>query len=286
VPARLTSEERKILKVNIDEIRREYSSVPYYEGRVGPSPREMKIILFHALERNKKGMLSPLDLFAELEDFVKRTSEYEYLREDVVEGYHDAKGFINIVREVYLEKLDSEVRSSLGMHDEIQYENYLKKYILHVSHFLKKEKIKNPSTGEQQNPDQHLMEEFEKIAGVMEDKSLFRQNLMTQLGVFALENPGASGPTGAGGMDYARVFPDLMLKLRHFYVDEHKGLMKKVYDSMIRLEAHRKDTHAKSVEQTEGEKLAFSLLENMQKRFSYTEDSAIEAFVHLYQKRY
>jgi hypothetical protein len=35
----------------------------------------MKIILFNALERNDKGILSPLGLFAELEDFVKRTSE-------------------------------------------------------------------------------------------------------------------------------------------------------------------------------------------------------------------
>ena len=34
----------------------------------------MKIILFNALERNSKGILSPLGLFAELEDFVNRTS--------------------------------------------------------------------------------------------------------------------------------------------------------------------------------------------------------------------
>src|SRR5690606_6721256 len=80
LPARLNSDEKKSLRSFLEEIREEYSSVPYYEGRVGPSPREMKIILFHALERNEKGILSPLGLFAELEDFVKRTSEYDYLR--------------------------------------------------------------------------------------------------------------------------------------------------------------------------------------------------------------
>jgi len=74
MPTRLSSDERKLLKSHLEDIRAEYAAVPYYEGRIGPSPREMKIILFNALERNEKGILSPLGLFAELEDFVKRTS--------------------------------------------------------------------------------------------------------------------------------------------------------------------------------------------------------------------
>jgi predicted Ser/Thr protein kinase len=111
LPSRLSSEEKKSLRSFLEEIREEYASVPYYEGRIGPSPREMKIILFNALERSEKSILSPLGLFAELEDFVKRTSEYDYLREDVVEGYHDVRHFIQTVRDVYLENLDGEVRS-------------------------------------------------------------------------------------------------------------------------------------------------------------------------------
>src|SRR5690606_35587031 len=103
LPARLNSDEKKLLRSHIDEIREEYSPVPYYEGRIGPSPREMKIILFNALERNTKGILSPIGLFSELEDFVKRTSEFDYLREDAVEGYHDPRNFIHTVREVYLD---------------------------------------------------------------------------------------------------------------------------------------------------------------------------------------
>lgn len=288
VPARLTSEERKILKATIEEIRREYTAVPNYEGRIGPSPREMKIILFNAQERNKKGILSPLELFAELEDFVKRTTEYDYLREDIVEGYHDCRGFINVIREVYLESLDNEVRGSLGVHDDAQYEAFLRKYITHLSHHLKKEKIKNPTTGANENPDQFLMEEFEKVVGIMEDKNLFRQNIMTQLGVFALENPSGAGQL----MDYAKVFPDLMKKIGNHYLDAHKGLMKKVYDSLTLFEAYKRgqgqDASAKpkTVEQIEGEKLAQKLLENMKNRFGYNEVSTIEAFVYLYQKRY
>lgn len=285
MPPRLSSDERKLLKSHLDDIRNEYAAVPYYEGRIGPSPREMKIILFNSLERNEKGILSPLGLFAELEDFVKRTSEYEYLREDVVEGYHDCRNFIQTVRDVYLDDLDSEVRSCLGVHDEKQYEGFLRKYILNLTAHLKKEKIRNPMTGASENPDEFLMEEFEKVVGVSEDRSQFRQNIMTQLGVYALENPG----TGRDGMDYGRIFPDLMKRIRDFYIDEHSQLMKRVYDAITLFEhkaAGAPEHGTRTVEQIDAEKTALGMIENMRTKYGYNEVSAREAFVHLYQKRY
>jgi serine protein kinase len=288
LPSRLSSDERKLLKAHLEDIRNEYSSVPYYEGRVGPSPREMKIILFNALERNEKGILSPLGLFAELEDFVKRTSEFEYLREDVVEGYHDCRAFIQTVRDVYLDGLDAEVRSCLGVHDEKQYESFLRRYILNVTAYLKKEKIRNPVTDRLENADPILMEEFEKVVGVLEDKEHFRQNIMTQLGVYALEHPEAQKE----GMDYAQVFPDLMKRIRDFYIDEHSQLMKRVYDAITLFEQRRNGQPApapdrtRTVEQVDTEKMALAMVGNMKEKFGYSDISAREAFVYLFQKRY
>ena len=287
MPPRLTSDERKTLKSHMEDIRAEYSTVPYYEGRIGPSPREMKIILFNALERNEKEILSPLGLFAELEDFVKRTSEYDYLREDVVEGYHDNRNFISTVRDAYLDSLDAEVRSCLGVHDEKQYENFLRRYVTHVTAYLKKEKVRNTMTDKMENPDEVLMHEFEKVAGVLEDREHFRQNLMTQLGVFALENPGA----GRGeGIDYAKVFPDLMKRIRDYYIDEHSALMKRVYDVITLFERRSSGDPAANrtptVEQQEAERLALQMIDNMKRKFAYNDVSAREAFVYLFQKRY
>jgi predicted Ser/Thr protein kinase len=287
IPARLSSDERKNLRSFLDEIRDEYASVPYYEGRIGPSPREMKIVLFNALERNDKEILSPLGLFAELEDFVKRTSEYDYLREDVVEGYHDVRHFINTARDVYLEDLDGEVRSCLGVHDEKQYEGFLRKYILNVTAYLKKEKIKNHLTGQNEEPDRILMEEFEKVVGVADDRESFRQNIMTQLGVYALEHPGS----GKEGIDYSKVFPDLMKKIRDFYIDEHSQLLKRVYDAITLFEARAggaaiPEGRTRTVEQIEAEKLASSMVENMKRKYGYSDASAREAFVYLVQKKY
>ncbi len=287
MPARLNSEERKTLRSHLEQIQEEYSPVPYYEGRIGPSPREVKIILFNALERNDKDILSPLGLFAELEDFVKRTSEYDYLREDPVEGYHDPRNFINTVRDVYLHDLDSEVRSCLGVHDEKQYESFLRKYVMHITAHLKKEKIKNTMTGRGEDPDKPLMDEFERVIGVTEDRNHFRQNIMTQLGVYALENPQA----GREGMDYAKVFPDLMKKIRDHYFDEHSQLMKRVYDAITVFEQRATNGDesigkTRTVEQMEAEKMGALMIENMKKKYGYNDISAREAFLFLYKKLY
>lgn len=284
-PLRLSNDERKNLKAHFDEVKHEFQNVPFYEGRVGPSPREMKIILFNALERGGKGILSPIGLFAELEDFVKRTSEYDYLREDIVEGYHDNKNFIYVTRELYLDELDAEVRSCLGVHDEAQYEAFLKKYIIHVTAHLKRERVMSAVTGKLEEPDRLLMEEFEKVIGVTEDKEMFRQNLMTQLGVFALENPG----TSKEGMAYAKIFPDLMKRIRDFYIDEHSQLMKKVHDAVTLYDqrvSNRRADHTPTVEQRDMEKTALAMIENMIRKYSYTDQSAREAFLYLFQKRY
>ena len=48
LPASLSAEDRKILRSNIEKVRDEYQTVPYYEGRTGASAREVKSILFDA----------------------------------------------------------------------------------------------------------------------------------------------------------------------------------------------------------------------------------------------
>ena len=247
----------------------------------------MKLILFNALERNEKKILSPLGLFEELEDFVKRSSEYDYLREDVVDGYHDARNFIQTVRDMYLEELDSEVRNSLGIHDDKQYAAFLKKYVHHVTAYLKKEKIKNTVSGQPESPDKTLLDEFENIVRAGDDREAFRQNVLTQLGVYALEHPTASQEKD--GMNYVKVFPDLLKKIKDFYIDEQKLLLRKAYDGLTLFDFSQESSRnnaSKTVEQMEAEKLSRDILSGMQKNYGYNDISAREAFIYLVQKRY
>ena len=62
---------------------------------MGASAREIKSILFDAAQNPEFPCLSPLAALRELEEFVKRVSEYEFLKQDVKDGFHDASEFIN-----------------------------------------------------------------------------------------------------------------------------------------------------------------------------------------------
>lgn len=290
VPTRLSAEDQKLLRANLKELMREYADIPYYEGRTGPSPREIKLILFDALESSERDILSPIGLFGSLKEFVKRTSEYEYLRENVVEGYHDAPGFIELLKDVYLDWVDEEVRGSIGMYDERQFGDFLERYILHVSASLKNEKVKNPITGKSQDPDEVLMDEFEKVVRVTDDKRTFRQNLITQIGVYSLEHP---AEMQGGKPSYAKMFPDLMKRMRDHYQNEQTNLMRKIHDAMLIFlvpstgpEKGREYKDPQTVDQKKYAELAKNLLANMASRFKYNETSAREAFSFLVQKRY
>lgn len=289
MPARLSAEDRKLLRSNLENIRREYRDIPYYEGRTGPSPREIKLILFDALERSERNILSPLGLFSALGDFVKRTSEYEYLRENVVEGYHDCAGFIETLKESYLDRVDEEVRSSIGMYDESQFGVFLEKYISQISAAIKSEKVKNPITGKYEDPDQSLIDEFEKVVKAPDDKKNFRQNLITQIGVYSLENPDEN----VKDPDYPKIFPELMKKMRDHYQNEHTNLMKKIHDALVLyvepeggLEPGKELKEPQNHEQRKQMDLAANLLKNMKDCFGYNDASAREAFAFLVQKRH
>ena len=67
-------------------------------------------------------------------------SEYEFLKQDVKDGYHDAPEFINIVKNQYLDIIDREVRDSIGLYDTKQWEGFIQKYVQHIS-FLRRSKL-------------------------------------------------------------------------------------------------------------------------------------------------
>src|SRR5690606_16943098 len=114
--------------------------------------------------------VSPLSVLREAEEFVKRVGEYDFLKQDVKDGYDDAHEFVNVVREEYVNIVDHEVRECIGLYDKTQWEEFLRKYVQHAALALKKEKIKNPITGKMEDPDFSLISEFEKIVEAPKDE--------------------------------------------------------------------------------------------------------------------
>lgn len=276
IPERYNAEERKLIKANLLQIKNEYNNVPFYEGRTGASARELKNILTDAAQNAEFKTLSPLAVFHEIREFVKRTSEYEFLRQEAVDGFHQHEHFIETVIQEYLDRVDREVRDCLGLVDSQQWTDFMKKYMNHLSALLKKEKIKNPLTGDYNQPDQALLNEFEEIVEAPKDpdqKERFRQNLITQVGAWVLDHPKES-------IDYFKIFPDLKQKLEKHYYETQKVYLQKMHTALKSFGTDHEDPTS------EGSKLAQVTLENMQKKFHYPLDGAKEVIHFLMSRKY
>jgi predicted Ser/Thr protein kinase len=276
VPGALPAEDRKLLRANLRKLREEYLNVPYYEGRMGASSREMKSILFDAAQNPEFACLSPLALLREIEEFVKHVSEYEFLKQEVKDGFHDAVDFINVVRNEYLNKIDYEVRASVGLYDSNQWEDFLKRYVQQISLVLKKEKTKNPITGKLEDPDFTLIDEFEKIVEGPSDtaeKEAFRQNVISQVGVWSLDHPKEQ-------VVYAKVFPDFWRKMEKHYFESKKAVLSTMNDALMMFDTEKHNPN------TDGAKLAHQTLTQMKSRFGYCDKCAKEVVTFLMRQRY
>jgi serine protein kinase len=279
MPENLSPEERKTLRSNIYRLRNEYSNIPMYEGRMGASVREMKNTLFDAAHNPEFPCLSPLAVFRELSNLVRRTSEYDFLRQDIKDGYHDAEDFIDTVRAEYLDVIDREVRDSMGLYETTQWEEFMKKYIHHVSHSLKKEKIKNPTTGRTEDPDRQLIQEFEMIVEAPQnekDLAAFRQNMISQVGAWSLDHPESE-------VIYGKVFPDFWKKLeRHFY-ESQKSVMTKMHSALV-LSGNGADKEKEK--RSDDFQLAHRTLKNLDEKFGYCSECGTEVINFLIKNRY
>ena len=276
MPAHLSPEERKVLKVAIKKLREEYNAVPYYEGRMGASAREIKSVLYDAAQNPEFPCLSPLSVIAEFEDFVKRVSEYDFLKQDVKDGYHDNYEFINTVKNEYISRLDMEVRESMGVFETRQYEEFLKKYIVHLSHLLKKEKIKNTITGKMEPPDTTLIEEFEQIIEAPSgggERDGFRQNVISTIGAYSLDHPHQP-------VDYRQVFPEYMKRLEDHYFNQQKTKMKTLGDAIQFFGTEKEDRT------TDHYKLAKTTIGNMIKNLGYCDGCAPQVILFLIRAKY
>jgi len=297
MPGPLTPEDRKLLRATLKKLRDEYTNIPYYEGRMGASAREMKSILYDAAQNPEFACLSPLAVLRETEEFVKRVSEYEFLKQDVKDGFHDTIEFINTTRTEYLNLVDGEVRQSIGLYDSGQWEDFLRRYVQQISLVLKKEKTKNPITGKLEDPDHALIEEFEKIVEAVpkdnptatKERDEFRHNIITQVGAWSLDHPKEN-------VVYSKVFPEYWRKLEKHYFESQKTLLTKMHDALLVYDTDHPSSalssssthgaHGTLAQDSEGVVLARQTVNNMKSKLGYCEKCAKEVIIFLMRQRY
>ena len=259
----------------MQDLWRESDAYPNYEGRTGASARELKTVISNAAQNPRYKCLTPQAILLELEELVKDKSVYEFLQQEVVDGYHDHEEFVRVVENEHLDVLDEEVRDAMGLVSEKQYRELFERYVQHVLAWTRGERVRNKLTGEMERPDEEMMAQTEAIVMTGgEERREFRRALIANIGAHRIDHP-------EGEIDYSQIFPDLFRRLRDHFFDERKRILRKNSEKMLRyLGEDRAQLSVKEIAQVE------STLGSMKERFRYCDNCAKDALLLLLTKRY
>ena len=275
VPERLTSGQERQLHAQIPELYRESQGYPNYEGRFGASAREIRTALLNAAHDDEYRCLSPLAVFEELKLILASKSVYEFLKQEVAGKYHDHEAFFAETEEVYLKWIDDEVRESMGLASEASYAEHFSRYVTHVSHWVKKEKLFDPGSESFVDPDEKLMGEIEKVlVAATENADDFRRALIGIIGARALDEPDKSP-------DYGVIFKGYLSRLREDFFAKRKKLLKKINEGFLKYTSEdRGGLDAKELAQSA------AMLKVLTSRYGYCNYCARDMVAYLLRKRY
>ncbi len=275
-PDAFDSESRQILRAGIEEIQDEYENDTMYEGKFGISPREVKQIIYDLAYTHKA--VTFVEVLEYLRVLIDRKAEYDFLNISHQGEYHNPRKFIDLIEAWNIERLDNEVRESLGLVDERSYEEYISRYILNINAVIKGEKVKNSVTGKFEAPDAYFIKEFESNVHMNEDPEKFRWNLIARLGAYALDNRGKA-------IVYAEVFEDLVHLLQESFRKEQKKIIDKAGKNLVLYLAEKQENISQNVPRDVKDMLTH-IIHALQQKYGYSENGAISSLQYLLKMRY
>ncbi len=188
----------------------------------------MRLALAEAVSGGGDSCLTPLSVFERLDALVGETSLYDFLRLEPEEGYGDAAGFVETVRREYYRELWEECSRAAGLVEEAEYDRLLSDYFHHVRAFVAGDKVKNPTSGQWEEPSEKLLESVERHLEIDGEVAEFRQNLVTKAAAWSLDHPGEK-------LDYATAFREIHDQLHRSFYAERRRAVRAVLSSLLRL---------------------------------------------------
>jgi predicted Ser/Thr protein kinase len=235
----------------------------------------MQTVILAASASTRYDYVSPLVVLEEIAELCKQSSLYEFLRQDVQPGgFHDHKKLVDVARGRLFDRVDDEVRVAVGLVEESEYTRVFERYVTHVMHTIKKEKIRNVSTGRQEEPDEGMMREVERtleISGRAED---FRQSLIAKIGAWSLDHRGQKPVM-------IEIFADHVRKLRDAYYERHRKVITKGVQDLVMLLSGN-EGHLSADARTRADTGLSTLIT----RYGYTRESARDLVGALATLRY
>lgn len=258
-----------------------------YEGSFGASVRDLKRVLLAAASDPGTTAVTVPRLFKELRKFMGDAVNHRWmLLPKAGSGFHLLDGEGSITQAAYsrwLDLSDWEVREAMGLVDESRYLELFKKYVVHVKHAVKKEKMFDPVTGNLRDPDEKFMQGLEKT---MDPKAgpHFRTDLLSRIGAWALSHPDEEPA-------YAEIFADYFSRLREEYYRQQKSTVGRGIQRLLELLSDDRRTQNPLAPQEEQvAKRALEILlgndGSAAKRERHTRETLRETLVQLSKARY
>lgn len=258
-----------------------------YEGSFGASVRDLKRVLLAAASDPGTTAVTVPRLFKELRKFMGDAVNHRWmLLPKAGNGFHLLDGEGSITQAVFnhwLDLSDWEIREAMGLIDESRYLELFKKYVVHVKHAVKKERMFDPVTGNLRDPDEKFMQGLEKT---MDPKAgpHFRTDLLSRIGAWALSHPDEEPA-------YAEIFADYFTRLREEYYRQQKTAVGRGIQRMLELLSDDRRTQNPLAPQEEQvAKRALEILlghdGSATKRERHTRETLRETLVQLSKARY
>ncbi|MEZ4366801.1 MAG: serine protein kinase [Kofleriaceae bacterium] len=164
---------------NIKELRKEAQR----EGLDGISPRYIQDKIANALVSDRaEGAINPFMVMNELESGLKHHSLIS--SDDQRKKYGE---MLSIVKQEYEDIVKNEVQRAISA-DEDLIARLCSNYIDNIKAYTQRERVKNPYTGQDEEPDERLMRSIEEKIDIPDSrKDDFRREIMNYIGALAIE---------------------------------------------------------------------------------------------------
>lgn len=163
-------------QVDIEELGREHQD----EGMSGIDPRYVINRISSAIIRKEVPSINALDVLRSLKDGL---DQHPAISREDAEKYMN---YIAVARKEYDEIAKNEVQKAFVYSYEESAKSLLDNYLDNVEAYCNKNKLRDPLTGEEMNPDEKLMRSIEEQIGISENaKKAFREEILIRLSAYA-----------------------------------------------------------------------------------------------------
>ncbi len=164
---------------NIKELRKEAAR----EGMEGLSPRYIQDKISNALVSEKgDGAVNPFMVMNELESGLRHHSLIS--SDDIRKRFGE---LLQVVKQEYEDIVKNEVQRAISA-DEDLIQKLCANYIDNIKAYTQREKVKNPYTGQDEEPDERMMRSIEEKIDIADSrKDDFRREIMNYIGYLAVE---------------------------------------------------------------------------------------------------